>query len=374
MKKSVLTLIIAVLLSACNKEPPKTENKTQPSPDIFAELNNSQSKNKPITEHDCPIISQSLATINKESRINDIIHIENQLKYCLPKADNDTQLQWADEYHHAYRRVAELWEDVHSIDDIDHNKRFNDAMRAIDDNQPPDSNEVKQLPLSAQSLIEFIENKKAMPIYICEGAFELRYNYQDFADLFTPHLPEDQAVFFNRLAKDNQETFWCDAGIGISLQELIDRALFWQDFIQKYPDSKMLNNAKILSQFYTYFLFFGSDNTDWTEGDHTSFTQYVYEDTNKSIEQHFIELSKHDSELGKKALTFVTFINTPTDERPTKYPIAKKLMFDKKTGEPLHEWAITDLRLYKALNLNDDFRSDDAPDCINAPLYVRDYY
>ncbi len=170
-------------------------------------------------------------------------------------------------------------------------------------------------------------------------------------DIFVPYLPKDQAVFVKQNAKENQDIFWCDAGIAIGLSELIDRALFWQAFIEKYPDSQLSQQAKYYYDFYTYRLFFGSENSDWLEDDKTKFVEYIDPNDTKTYEQHFNELAKHKSKLGEKAKVYLEFVATPLDEREQKYPITSDLMTDNTTGEPLSDWELETLRLKTALNL-----------------------
>lgn len=375
MKKLLLPLLISGLLLACNNNqtPSQPENKseTKTEPQVLKEVTPIQNENKSedIVKTDCNAIVDNLNKINNESQIDEIESIERQLKECLPTADNTTQLQWANDYHKAYERFLGYWEEGQLNDETD-GEVFYNIMTTLAENKTPNPKELATLSKKMQYLIGLSQDKKIVPTYLCEGLFEFRHQYQNFANLFTPHLPKDQAIFINRLAKDNQEIFWCDAGIAISLQELIARTLFWQDFMQKYPESAMIDNAKELYQFYEYHLFFGSDNTYWTTDNKTAFIDYADEGDDKTVEQHFTDLAKQDNALGKKAQAYLEFVATPIDERPQKYPIDENLLTDKDTGKPISEWELANLQLQKALNLTRDFYSEDRADCINHPICV----
>ncbi len=57
---------------------------------------------------DCITLSNALQKINHNSLIEDINIIDNQLKQCLPKVDNDTQLKLIHDYYNAYERFLSL--------------------------------------------------------------------------------------------------------------------------------------------------------------------------------------------------------------------------------------------------------------------------
>ncbi|MDO4450795.1 MAG: hypothetical protein Q4B79_07560 [Moraxella sp.] len=377
MKKLLLPLLISGLLLACNNNqtPSQPENKSEikTEPQVLKEVIPIQDENKTETtsKTDCNAISQTLKSINNESKFDEIESIERQLKECLPTVNNATQLQWANDYHKAYERFLGYWEEGQLNDETD-GEVFYNIMTALAENKTQNPKELATLSKKMQYLIELSQDKKIVPTYLCEGLFEFRHQYQNFADLFTPHLPKDQAIFINQLAKDNQEIFWCDAGIAISLRELIERTLFWQDFIKKYPDSQFIDDAKYLYQFYEYYLFFGSENTHWLEDDKTAFIGHTEEGDDKTVEEHFIDLAKQDNALGKKAQAYLEFVATPVDEREQKYPLKP----EEYPSEEYEEWRnieLARLQLHKALDILGN-PTDGSADCFSAPMCLERQY
>ena len=372
--------MISGLLLACNnnQSTSQTENKSEikTEPQVLKKVTPIQDDNKTETtaKTDCNAISQALKTISNENTIDDIEKIENELKECLPTVDNTTQLQWANDYHQAYENFLTLWRldgDKPFIDDID-DEAFYNTMTALSNNQTPNPKELAILPKRVQYLAKLSQDNKIKVQYLCEGEFEFAQKYQNYLDIFVPHLSKDQIIFTKQLVKENDRIFWCDAGIAISLRELIERTLFWQDFIKKYPDSQFIDDAKYLYQFYEYYLFFGSENTHWLEDDKTAFIGHTEEGDDKTVEEHFIDLAKQDNALGKKAQAYLEFVATPVDEREQKYPLKP----EEYPSEEYEEWRnieLARLQLHKALDILGN-PTDGSADCFSAPMCLERQY
>ena len=169
-------------------------------------------------------------------------------------------------------------------------------------------------------------------------------------------LPEDQRVFVTRMAQDNEALFFNDAAIAISWAEMVDRALFWENYLQKYPKSHFKADAKKLFEEYQYFIFFGSDNTPVSD----EFAPDTWIDENAL--GHIKALAKRqDTALAEPAKKFLTFIKTPVNERMKKYPVEPK----DRDGYEKSSYTIAREQLRKVLNLSDpwDSSSDSYRDC-----------
>lgn len=379
MKKLLLPFIISGLLLACNnnQSTSQTENKSEieTKPQVLKEVIPIQDEDKAqiTTKTDCNAISQALNNITNSSTIDEIETIEHQLTECLPTTDNATQLQWANEYINAYQKFLSLWHNDKPILNQNSEILFDNIVYdyLYHQKQPSDS-DLNQLPKRVAYLLDLGIRKKIQLVDMCEGIFGFSADYGNFTQIITPHLPKDQAVFIQRLTKDNQDIFWCDAGIAISLRELIERTLFWQDFIQKYPESQFIDDAKYLYQFYEYHLFFGSENTHWLEDDKTAFIDYTEEGDNKTIEEHFIDLAKQDNALGKKAHAYLEFVATPVDKREQKYPLKS----EEYPSEEYEEWQkieLARLQLHTALGILNN-PTDGSTDCFSAPICLEQPY
>ncbi|MDO4896712.1 MAG: hypothetical protein Q3971_05045 [Moraxella sp.] len=371
MKHVLCAFIVVALfaLTACDNKSTPTAH--APTSQNFVDV--ASTTTKPTTQTanaqaiDCQAITNTLTTIDASSQIDDFDKVDKLLNHCLPTVDNATQIKWATQYQLAYQRFLSFWQgDTFLFDDVEFNQ-LNQVMYDIHYHEKYDESDIAKLPPKAQHLIKQVKQGKLKIANHCEGEFDFNNDYQAFAKLFTPHLPKDQAVLIERLASDNQEPLWCDAGFSVSLDELIQRALFWQDYQKTYPQSVFINDAKHLSLFYEFLLFFGSENTYWLNDDKTEFITYINEnDETFTDEASFVKLAKHDSELGKKAGAYLEFIATPKDERDEKYPInpANLAKRDLNNTGQIEDWERATLQLMTALGST----RADVPNCINAPI------
>lgn len=96
---------------------------------------------------------------------------------------------------------------------------------------------------------------------IGEGYYTIRLNPNYIAKRFAPFLPEADHIFIKALAEQNQEQFYYDATIDISWQELGERAIFWENYTQQYPNAYFLKDAKALANYYLYYFIHGMGNS-----------------------------------------------------------------------------------------------------------------
>jgi hypothetical protein len=146
--------------------------------------------------------------------------------------------------------------------------------------------------------------------------FTYRRQPNYLVDVFAKALPADQKEFLTRMAKDNQEIFYNDGALAISWKELTERALFWEKFIQKYPKSYFINDAKLLFNEYRYFIFFGLDNTPVSD----EYAPNTWFDKDALQQIQFLS-TQSQSSLAKPAQQFLKFIATPVEERNKQFKI-----------------------------------------------------
>lgn len=163
------------------------------------------------------------------------------------------------------------------------------------------------------------------------------------------------------MAIDNQESFWSDASVTVSFADLIKRAFFWESYIQQYPDGYEIKDAKYLLDFYRYIIFFGADNTQWTDD---AIRKFMMPEDEQMIQQ----LSKHPSSiLAKDSQNFIRFLKLPDSERQQKYPAPST----DEEGNEYSDWAIVNYQLDKALQIPSIWDEIENKDCFNG-LFCRD--
>ena len=96
---------------------------------------------------------------------------------------------------------------------------------------------------------------------IGEGFYVIRLNPNYLVKHFSPILPHADQVFIKAIAQQNQEQFYYDATIDISWQELGERAIFWENYTQQYPDAYFAKDANVLANYYLYYFLHGMANS-----------------------------------------------------------------------------------------------------------------
>lgn len=316
----------------------------------LVELSEKQLTNKLV----CTKLSDAMKAIDDKSKIEDIHVIQRQLNACLPMTDNVEILQWLKDYQALYGRFL-------GSTDYMGNEDFYDVVDTIEQGKRLSVKQLKALSPRKRYLIELVEsNADVSVLYLGEGIFIFHHNLQAMADLFTPYLPNDQAKFIQRMAIDNQDIFWNDAAVAVSFNEVIARAKFWEVYIQRYPNGYFIQDAKELFSMYRYVLFYGSDNTRWTDD---SFREF----DNKQDQQAIQQLAKRPhSILAQDAQKFLNFTALSDSERQKNYPVPSK----DNNGYEIDDWAIPRYQLMEALPIPSSWEEGNNRDCLSSVICI----
>lgn len=383
MQKTTLSLMMGASLlfamSAC--QPPADMPKTSDSSDTSNKLSTStqtvkQSDTQPLIEAKtpkaltkalvalseeqltnrlvCTKLSDSMKVIDEKSKIEDIHGIQRQLNACLPMADNVEILQWLTEYQALYGRF------LGSNDSMDY-AEFHDIVETIDQGKKLSVKQLKTLSPRKRYLIDLVQsNADVSVLYVGEGIFMFHHNLQAMADLFIPYLPNDQAEFIQRMAQDNQDIFWNDGAVAVSFDEVMARAVFWEDYIQRYPTGYFSQDAEDLFTTYRYVLFYGSNNTQWTN-------DAIHEFIDPKDEQAIQQLAKRsNSILAEDAQNLLDFMALSDSKRQKKYPVPSK----DDNGNKIDDWEIPRYQLTEALQKPLPWENKNNRDCLSGIICV----
>ncbi|WP_218689323.1 septin family protein [Psychrobacter sp. BF1] len=309
-----------------------------------------------IDAQTCIALNKAMQKIGSTSKIEAIYAIQQQLEACLPTANNAEVLALLKNYQALYERF--LGPDNY-MDDED----FYAIVETMEAGKKVTAEQLEVLAPRIQYLVKLVETKADVSIlYIGEGIFVFHHDLKAMADIFTPYLAKDQQVFIQQMAKDNQQIFWNDAAIDISFDEVIARAEFWQDYIQRYPNSSFIADGNILFDFYRHALFFGSDNTQWTD-------DAVHEFISPEYEQAMQKLAKRaNSILARDARSLFKFMAMSDSQRQQTYPVPE---FDED-GDEIQEWSKVRHQLKMALPipLSLPWEEDGNRECSNGIICV----
>lgn len=290
----------------------------------------------------CTKLHDSINAIDNKSKIENIHSVQRQIQACLPKASNAEVLEWLADYQAMYQRFLQF-------DNPTDSAALFTIMSHVEQGEKLTVAQLKQLNPRVRYLIGLVMSRSDVSVrYLGEGDFEFHHDLTAMADIFSPYLPDDQSAFIQRMAKDNQDIFWFDAAIAFSFDSLVERAVFWEDFIKRYPKSRFYTDAKDLLNTYRYLLFFGSENTQWTDDD-------IHQFDNPADERLMRQLAKrHDSELAQDVQKFFTFMQQSKAARQQQYPVPDK----DENGHKINEWEVAYYQLDKALDIPSPWKAD----------------
>ena len=368
MQKTILSLTVGMslllTLSACQPKPaaaPDVEAKDSADQIRQSSVDKSPkpatANNSAVDAKTCLALSDAMKKVDNSSKIEAIYAIQKPLKSCLPTASNAEVLNLLKNYQVMYERF--LWEET-DLNSAEFDQDFFDVMNALEEGEKVAEEKLNNLSPRVRYLIGLIQNDADVRVYnLGEGYYAFNHDLKAMADIFTPYLRQDQKAFIQQMAIDNQDIFLSDAAITTSFAELVERVVFWDDYITRYPNGYAVKDAETILHSYRYYLFFGSDNTQWTDDDIREFLEPEYKQT-------MVALSKRpDSVLAKDATNYLNFMALSDNERQQHYPAPST----DEDGYEMHERTMTYYRLNQAMQIPSFWNTNgDNRDCSNGVI------
>lgn len=376
MPKTLLSIVIAatlLLISACQSKSDERDSSVEPAasikeqhtellPKVAASKKADAALNSAVDAQTCLDLNKAMQKIGDTSKIEAIYEAQNQLKACLPTASNKEVLKLLENYQAMYGRFL-------ASDNYMDGEVYFDISESLENERKVSPKQLSSIGSRNQYLINLIEKDADVSLlYIGEGIFVFHHDLKAMADLFAPYLTKDQKAFTQRMAIDNQDIFWNDAAVAVPFEEVIDRALFWENYIRQYPDSYFIKDAKKLFKLYRRVLFFGSDNTNWMDDLYREFYDPAYEQMMRKLSH------RPNSVLARDAKKLLTFMSMSEVERRQNFPTDTQIESD---GD--NEWAAWSLaseQLNLALPIPSPWsdNSEGYRDCLSSVLCVEHDY
>ena len=208
MKKIGITVLLILnlfLLTNCNKEEKKEENKNELQTEV-------QVTKEELTEKEKEIIQK----FDKES-------LE---KFAENKKKIIEKLKKATTKEEGNKIYQESLEDIDSLMDNLNSKHKNileeDAIKEED-------LQIMNKILKAYDLkVRYYSEDEIFYIYLVPSFFY---------DIFKDYVTDDDKEYFKIIAKENEEIYSVNESIRITFKELGDRIITWENFLKKYPNS-----------------------------------------------------------------------------------------------------------------------------------------
>ncbi|MFC4476815.1 hypothetical protein [Flavobacterium chungangensis] len=109
---------------------------------------------------------------------------------------------------------------------------------------------------------------------IGEGYVEIDPLHDFYYKIFKDYVTNDYKDYLYLKSEENKSLYSADAGLVISFKDLGDRIISWENFMTKYPNSKLIPSVKEQYKSYQMDYLVGQDNTPTAE--RSSDEKYIY--------------------------------------------------------------------------------------------------
>ena len=131
-----------------------------------------------------------------------------------------------------------------------------------------------------------ILNKYDLELWdIGEGMVTIRELPHLYYDVFKDYVTDDYKEYLKIWAKDHEELYQADAGLSISFEELGERIITWENFLNKYPNSILKPKVIALLNSYREDYILGMENTPTIDGGYDNVPITIYEEAKKEYDR-----------------------------------------------------------------------------------------
>ena len=257
----------------------------------------------------CTLLNQQMQNINNTSSVQDLQYVNTQLEKCLPQMpleERQKLLYASTSMYQRFLSTERNTEQQHAFDQY-----------AMNGNGSYSTSYLSEMSERDRYLLQHQGNSTYYEVYD-SGDTGIMYRRQPkyLLDIFAPHLKTPEQIFIRNLAAQNEFPILSGNGFNIAWSELSKRALFWQNYVDRYPDSAFIDDAQRLKFKYSQFLFHGISSM-LVSNDYVGEAN-IYPEALDEIQY----LATHDtSTLGKQAKKFLQFIHLPQSQRDQDFPV-----------------------------------------------------
>lgn len=333
---SLMLTSVCISFSACQKP-------TIPE-EVTAEIKHHQSASHVVPDVDaiCQNLKKDMLDMSAQRTTFALEEINRDIRLCLPLVSADQQknlMKLSDQMYSNFLKVERSPMQQRAFDQY-----------AFDQSPFPtiQQSHIEQLHIRDQYLLR---HKGQAYIEVSDqatGNTTYYRNSQYLAKVFAPYFPEAEKEFMMELGQQNQTATFKKNSLLIDPQETLRRALFWEDYLKKFPNSPLKKEAQYLLNAYRYFLFIGLPDSPVSI--HYDGVMDIQASSLNEIER----LAQHqNSPLADQAKRFLKFIHLNPEQRA------------QLSGSSVHDLdAISQLKHYLDLPAF-DLNSNQVRDCFS---------
>nr|WP_294782222.1 hypothetical protein [uncultured Flavobacterium sp.] len=230
MKKILTVIAFGVLLSSCKKT-------DQPA------LNQKEIKKDSVQTEQLPQTAQTDSEALLESFSKKRLDVIQKLKSLSAEEANTLYEKYAKENGYLIGSIMEK------------------ETALLDKFYSEDEKDKKEIKILGDKLIKHQLHYDE----IGEGIVEITTKNDFYYTIFKDYVTSDYKDYLYLISEENKTTYSVDAGLVISFKDLGDRIISWENFMNKYPNSKLIPSVKEQYKYYQLDYLVGEDNTPTVE-------------------------------------------------------------------------------------------------------------
>ena len=106
-----------------------------------------------------------------------------------------------------------------------------------------------------------------------------------YYDMFKDYVTDDYKEYLKIWAKDSEKLYQADAGLLVSFEEIGERIVTWESFLNQYPDTKLNIKVTALLNSYREDYLLGMENTPTLDGGYDNIPITVDEEAKKEYDR-----------------------------------------------------------------------------------------
>lgn len=252
------------------------------------------------SNHVCDDLKSQMQAIDHHRTLLALEQVNKNLRLCLPLMTSAEQFKMMQISTHMYQKFMQ-------VERNETQQNAFDTLALVGD--PIHLQERKEFELlhpRDQYLLKYQGQIFIQLIHAPDGSAHYQRNPEYLVSHFAPYLPTSDQIFIRNLAKQNAEPAFSEDGLLIDAKEVAARALFWENFIQQFPHSRYVLDAKYLTESYQQLLFLGTAHLQ---------QQHLTTDLSMSHLTVIKQIAREQSILAPKASDFLNILEQALPSR-----------------------------------------------------------
>ena len=180
---------------------------------------------------------KKILSIEKENKIIQLFNKDSLENFSKNKNEMLEKLKSLnkEEADELYEQYLETNNTILENLNIEHDKLLSGGINGIHNKDTAENFTDEEMKIANKFL-----NKYDLELwYFARGSYLIREVPDFYYKTFKDYVTDDYKEYLEITSKENEKSYVADSGLSISLEELGDRIITWENFLEKYPNSKL---------------------------------------------------------------------------------------------------------------------------------------